>query len=234
MEAKILIVEDESIIAEELRRLLLKLGYQVEGVAHRFEEALELLKEKKIDLVLLDIGLNYSTNDGIELASHINELYKIPFLYITGNADIATINRAKATEPASYILKPFNEGMIYSNIEIALHKFKNVQENNFISIRHGSKNIVLDFQNVAYLKADNMYTEFYTADKKVYIARGFLKSFLDKLPCDAFLQIHRSYIINISFVESYTGENVNVLGTQIPIGNLYRKLFYTTVGNQIF
>ena len=222
-EVSILIVEDESIIAEELRRMVIKLGYQVVGVAHRYQEALMLVEKHLPDLVLLDIGLNYSDSDGIDLASHINRFYKIPFIYITANADIATVNRAKTTEPAAYITKPFNDSTIYSNIEIVLHKYFHGESSESIGVKQGGKKIMVNCHQIIYLKADNMYTEIHTADNRTYIVREFLKSFLIRLDKPFITQIHRSYAINTNFVQSYASDYVFVADIKLPLSPLYSK-----------
>lgn len=222
-EASILIVEDESIIAEELRRMVIKLGYQVVGVAHRYQEALMLVEKHLPDLVLLDIGLNYSDSDGIDLASHINRLYKIPFIYITANADIATVNRAKTTEPAAYITKPFNDSTIYSNIEVVLHKYLYDESSENILIKQGGKKVMVNCLKIIYLKADNMYTEIHTADNRTYIVREFLKSFLTRLDKPFITQIHRSYAVNTNFVQSYSTGHVFMNDIKLPLSPLYSK-----------
>lgn len=222
-EVRILIVEDESIIAEELRRMIMRLGYQVVGVAHRYQEAIALMEKYLPDLVLLDIGLNYSQSDGIELATYINDLYKIPFIYITANADIATVNRAKTTEPAAYITKPFNESTIYSNIAIVLHKHYANETTETIMVRQGGKKTIINCHKIVYLKADNMYTEIHTADNKIYIVREFLKSFLTKLNKPFMVQIHRSYAINTTFMQSYTTDYVFMPNIKLPLSSLYSQ-----------
>ncbi|TZF81729.1 response regulator transcription factor [Pedobacter sp. BS3] len=222
-EVRILIVEDESIIAEELRRMIIRLGYQVAGVAHRYQEAIALMEKHLPNLVLLDIGLNYSQNDGIDLASHINHLYKIPFIYITANADMATVNRAKTTEPAAYITKPFNESAIYSNIEVVLHKYFSGSPSETIMVKQGTKKTVINYHQIVYLKADNMYTEIHTLDKKTYIVREFLKSFLTKLDKPFMVQVHRSYAINKAFMQSYTVDHVFIADIKLPLGHLYKS-----------
>lgn len=220
---KILIVEDESIIAEELRRIVVKLGYQVSGVAHRYQEAVMLMEKQIPDLVLLDIGLDYSKNNGIDLATHINQLYKIPFIYITANADMATVNRAKTTEPSAYITKPFNDSNIYSNIEIVLHKYQTEKPPETIMVKQGVKKVLVNCHKIIYLKADNMYTEIHTADNKTYIVREFLKSFLIRLNKPFIVQTHRSYAVNIHFMQSYTNDYVFIGDEKLPLSHLYSK-----------
>jgi DNA-binding LytR/AlgR family response regulator len=205
---------------EILRRIIERLGYTVCAVANRYSEALEFLQQKTPDLVLLDIGLDYSDKDGIDLANYINETVKIPFIYITANADVYTVNRAKITQPASYILKPFNEQSIYANIEIALF---HQGSKNSITIRHSGKNILLNCDRIDFIKADNMYTEIHTNDGKKYIVRRFLKQMIEELPDDQFIQIHRSFVVNRKSIRSYSSEFAFIANTKIPIGESYRK-----------
>jgi len=119
----ILIVEDEPVIAKEISFNLEDNGYNIAGIAHSSEKALILLKNKPIHLALLDISINGSQN-GIELASIIKEIYKIPFLFLTSFSDPETIKEAAELEPEGYIVKPFKDGDLRPAIEIALIKHK--------------------------------------------------------------------------------------------------------------
>src|ERR1700748_3650093 len=123
---KIGIVEDEVIIAEGINSTLKQLGYAVAEPACNYTEALTMMAEEKPDLMLLDITLNGS-KDGIDLAWKIKELYNIPFIFLTANADAATVKRAKETEPPAYLVKPFNKDELYASIEICLHNFSQQQ-----------------------------------------------------------------------------------------------------------
>ncbi|WP_332912932.1 response regulator [Algoriphagus boritolerans] len=123
---KILIVEDELVIAEDLRETLEELGYEVCGIAISSREALALIEEKSPDLALLDIQIK-GGKDGIELAAEINENYHLPFLMLTSHADIQTINRAKEVNPYGYLVKPFNEKEILAGIELAMANFGKAQ-----------------------------------------------------------------------------------------------------------
>jgi DNA-binding NarL/FixJ family response regulator len=119
-EIKLLIVEDEAIIAEDIAELCGTLGYEVIETAHTAGQALNILKAQIPDLILLDINLEDDI-DGIEIADYINEKYNIPFIYLTSYADIDTLMRAKKTKPMGYIVKPFNKEQLLSTIEIALY-----------------------------------------------------------------------------------------------------------------
>ena len=123
---RVLIVEDEPIIAADIAEFLESNDYGIVGKAYECYRALELLDLRMTDIVLLDINLDCEM-DGIELAKIINEKYQIPFVFLTSYADKDTISRAKHTMPAGYIVKPFDEKELFATIEIAI--FKHNQRN---------------------------------------------------------------------------------------------------------
>ena len=118
---KILIVEDEIIIAEGLQRKLKSMGYDIIGIASSGEEAIKKIKENNPDLILMDIVI-HGMMDGIETAAQIHSLFDIPVVYLTAYADEKTLQRAKITEPFGYLIKPFKERELQITIEIALYK----------------------------------------------------------------------------------------------------------------
>lgn len=122
-ETKILVVEDEVIVAEDIRSSLENMGYVVPSTASSGEEALKKVAQFMPDLVLMDIIIQ-GRMDGIETAKEIRSRFNIPFVYLTAFSDIKTLERAKITEPFGYIIKPFKERELHINIEIALFKHK--------------------------------------------------------------------------------------------------------------
>lgn len=120
-QTRILLVEDEGIVAEDLKSLLISKGYEVVGILPTGEKAVELVGTLAPDIILMDILLAGKI-DGITASKQIREKQDIPVIYVTAFADSALLERVKATEPSGYILKPFNEPEIQSNIEIALYR----------------------------------------------------------------------------------------------------------------
>ncbi len=116
----ILVVEDEAIVAMQIKRTLQKLGYTTCSAASG-EDAIRLAKTEKPDLALMDIMLA-GEMDGIRAAAFLSRHHGTPIVYLTANADESTINRAKLTEPYGYILKPFQEARLRSTIDVALHR----------------------------------------------------------------------------------------------------------------
>ena len=120
---KLLVVEDEAIVAKDIQIRLRNLGYEVVAVASSGEGAIQKAAETHPDLVLMDIILK-GEMDGIEAAEEIISRYDIPVVYLTAHTDEKTLQRAKITEPLGYILKPFGEKDLYGTIEISLHRHK--------------------------------------------------------------------------------------------------------------
>lgn len=126
-DAKIMIVEDERIVAMDIKESIRAIGYNVVGVAHSGEKAIEMVKEKKPDLILMDIMLKGGI-DGISTTEKLHKDYNIPVVYLTAYADEVTLSRAKITEPSGYLLKPFEQKELHTTIETALYNHQMEQK----------------------------------------------------------------------------------------------------------
>lgn len=116
---KVLIVEDEPAIAQDIAAILSSNGYNVVGVAHSSTRAMDFLANRKPDIALLDISIKGDKN-GIDIAHIINDKYNIPFVFLTSYADQETLAQVKRTLPYGYIVKPFKESDLAPAIEVAL------------------------------------------------------------------------------------------------------------------
>lgn len=234
---KILVVEDEIIIADDICDALEELGYDVLEPAISYTEAVERLEGEKPDFALLDIQLA-GRRDGIDLAWKIVEAYKIPFLFLTSNADAATLERAKKVNPSAYLLKPFNKNDLYTSIEIALYNYSTgsmaqVQdtppansEEGFVAkgsffIKNNQQYIKINLQDLLYLKSEHVYVKLVMLDGSSHLIRAGLTQFLTTLPT-CFFRIHRSYAINTQHIDSIGFVGVTVLGQELPFGKGYR------------
>lgn len=119
---RILIVEDQLIIALDLELILKNLGYEVAGIVNTGEESVEFVKQNRPDLVLMDIMLSGDI-DGIAAAEVIHKTLDVPIIYLTAHSDEKSLERAHVTGPYGYIVKPIQERELYTTIEIALHRF---------------------------------------------------------------------------------------------------------------
>ncbi len=120
---RVLIIEDEMLIARDLNRIVENSGFQVVKICYNSDRALDALEMEDYDIILIDIHLKGS-KDGIELAEIISQKFKKPFIFITSYADKKTIDRAKLTQPSGYIVKPFTQNDVFSNIEVAIHNYE--------------------------------------------------------------------------------------------------------------
>ena len=119
---KILIVEDEPVIAENISIYLDNNDFEVSAIAYDSDEAFLQLKNNTPDAAVLDINLE-SDQDGIDIAAYINKEIQIPFLFLTSYSDKNTLDKAKQVKPSGYIVKPFNEKTLLASLEIAISNF---------------------------------------------------------------------------------------------------------------
>jgi CheY-like chemotaxis protein len=124
---KILVVEDEAIVAMDISQRLTRLGYEVVATTRTGEEAIQWTSETRPNLVLMDILLA-GKMDGVDAAREIMTRFKIPVVYVTSYSDATTVFRAKLTEPFGYVLKPIEEGELKSVIDIRLYRHELEQE----------------------------------------------------------------------------------------------------------
>lgn len=121
--ARILVVEDEAIIAMEVESRLAGMGYEVVGCAASAEQALAIARANKPDLTLMDIHIR-GDRDGISVAAELRDQFGIPCVFLTAYGDSATIERASQTGPMGYLLKPFSDREIHAAIEVGLYREK--------------------------------------------------------------------------------------------------------------
>ncbi|MDP5121189.1 MAG: response regulator [Spirosomaceae bacterium] len=230
---KILLVEDEGIIAADMENMLEKMGYEVLETAMDFEEAVERLEEETPDLILLDVNLG-GRKDGIDLAAVINENYHIPFIFTTSYTDGPTVERAKKVNPIGYLVKPFKQEQLYTTIEIAMFAIANKkttpeteeQESDGLIIKDALflkdkyRYTKLSLNDILWLKADGNYVEIHLHDRKELI-RNSLSQFLEKLNKPNFFRTHKSYAVNLDFLTRVEPTEVFILDTAIPITKSY-------------
>jgi len=173
MIAKILVVEDEKILAMGLKRKLEIMGYTVTGTASSGQEAVEMAGDGQPDLILMDIVLK-GDMDGIDAAQQIISLYNIPVIYITAYADEKILERAMVTEPYGYLIKPFKETELKANIKMALYKHKAESKR-----KESIKKRLMDDYNQFIFKSINESID--ETEIKETLSMAFEKSFEEKM-----------------------------------------------------
>ncbi|MEZ4939118.1 MAG: response regulator [Crocinitomicaceae bacterium] len=174
---RILIIEDELLVADHLRRILIKRGYEVIGIADDYASAMTKI-ELKPDICMLDIRLANNSN-GIDIGKKLKEL-GIDFIYLTANNEVETIRKAAVTKPGAYLTKPFNENDITASIELI-----NARQTNLETIAlHTTKGIVeLPMSNILYCQADNVFHYCYSRKnlyRKNYFSLKELKGLAER------------------------------------------------------
>jgi DNA-binding LytR/AlgR family response regulator len=238
---KIGVVEDELVIARTILSTLDELGYSYCGPAINYTEAMEMLETNKPDLLLLDIQLS-GKKDGIDVAQKLNELYRVPFIFLTANSDAETIDRAKKVKPHAYIVKPFTKEELFAAIEIAFSNFTgnradarpqqvaSYHTKDFMFVKDGYVFRKIFFNELLYLESDANYVTLHLKSQKKVMVRSTLNDFIEQLDQKIFIRIHRSYSVNINLADDIFPTEVSVEGVKIPIGKSYREELFKALG----
>lgn len=233
--ATILIVEDELLIAAEIERALLRLGHTPLEPVDNSDEALAALARHPVELVLMDINIEGDT-DGIATALLVRRQFAVPVVFLTARSDAATLNRAKVAQPYGYILKPFTDDTLRTQLELALYAAYQAPARNsplpaptetaeatapetsaseYFFVKKGQGYVKLRVADIHYLEALENYVRLHTADGQ-FVVYSTLKELETKLP-PAFFKTHRSHIVNLDHVRAYE-EGCVLLGKEyVPV-----------------
>ena len=238
------------IIADDMQSMLEEIGYEIVDNVIVYEQAEKVLKSEQVDLVLIDIILA-SDKTGIDLGKHIRENYDIPFIFVTSNSDRATVENAKTVKPNGYLVKPFEQQDLYTSIEIALSNFtygtnkdaaspENMSDDDvpmsnsvlkdsiFVKKQHLYYRI--QFGDIQFIKADNVYLEVNTVDKK-FLVRSPLKDYLEKLPKHKFYRAQKSYIVNVDHIDAINSKDIMINNNLIPISKDFKEFIISAMNS---
>lgn len=229
---RILIVEDEGLIADTLQRYIQRKDWEVVGIASSYEEATYFYSMESPDLVLLDIQLE-GKKTGIDVAQFIlQQSHQAPFIFLTSQYDSRTINLVKETMPAGYLAKPLRASNLYATIEISLHRPGSQDgdfTSNMIQLFDGSKNHLVAIKDIITLEAHHVYGEVHIEGRNRIVQRCSLRELLQRLPRTQFVQTHRSYAINVNHVNHWDHQNIYIKDDIIPISRTRRKAVYRSL-----
>lgn len=235
---KILIVEDEMIIAANISLQLTTIGYEVIGIVPRAEDALTCVKADQPDIVLMDINLKGDL-DGIDTVKLIKKTHDVAVIYLTANADEAHFNRAKSTHPYAFISKPFKKLDLQRAIELTVNRLQQEKNNeiettavepksppfmlsNCIFVRHHEKMVKVDIKDILYIEAERNYCRIYSKDRE-YLLVMTLKDMDEKLPSKHFLRVHRSFIVNLSQIDEIATSHIVIAKKAIPVSKSLKE-----------
>lgn len=230
---RILIVEDDMIIAANISLQLSNLGYEVTGIETRGEDAINHAIENHPDIILMDINLKGKI-DGIEAAKTIRKTWDIPLVYLTANSDDASFQKAKETQPYAFIPKPFNKLNLERTIALVEEKINEKRNTasephqlidgleDRIFIRTNGKLVKVMLDEILYLEADRNYCHIYTKDQD-YLIVNTLNMVCEKLTNRNFLRIHRSFVVNLKKLDAVADSYLEINNKVLPIGKMYKE-----------
>ncbi len=242
---KILIVEDEMMIAADMAMQLTNLGFEVTGIVPRGDEVFFHVNQIVPDIILMDINLNGEL-DGIEIAELLQKKYRVAIIYLTSDSDEVHFERAKATNPYALIAKPFKPRDLQRAVEMAMRRIN--EENNSVEkieevtfavlvgsifIRNFEKMVKVPIADILYIEAERNYCKIHTKDRDHMLVLT-LKELEQKISAAVFLRIHRSFIVNLMHIDEIAKSYVVIGKKAIPISpDAKKQLLYCMqhVGN---
>ena len=229
--ARIGIVEDEAVISSYLFQTLNKLGYAPLPPVVNYTEALALFRAHDVDLFLIDIVLA-GRKSGIDLAQTIKESSGIPFIFITANAEDATMDRAMACRPMGFLVKPFDERNLRGVVESTFAVSPLLSDAYCISIRlpNGDRRRI-DLREITHVETSHVYCDLFDKQGNRHTLRMPLAEFLTTYAWMGFRQIHKRFAVQFSSVKSYSRTEITLhSGATVPLGRTYVVNFREKMG----
>lgn len=230
---RILIVEDDMIIAANISLQLSILGYEITGIETKGEEAVHHALETKPDIILMDINLK-GKSSGIEAAHAIHQILDIPIIFLTANQDDATFEKAKEVQPFAFIAKPFTKQVLERTIALVVERIKEAPADlstedtlietheDRIFIRNNYKMVKVMLDDILWVEAERNYCKVNTEGQSFLVVSP-LNKFCEKIDQKRFVRIHRSFMVNFSKLEVVTETSVELKGKILPIGKQYKE-----------
>lgn len=230
---KILIVEDDPMIAESLCDILNMLEHEVVGIAENANEAIEICNEKEPQIALLDIQIGGEL-DGVELSEIINQQFNLPFIFTTAFADETTIRRAREQGPFGYVVKPYGVKDINAAIEVAMVAYERLKDaeskaEGMSKIIDKSMFLKVDYKLIRVKVADILYVEakgdyaLFKTNEKGYIVHTTMKRVQERLEPYKFVKVHRSYVVNLAKIVDIEESNLLIENKVIPISRANKE-----------
>ncbi len=235
---RILIVEDESLVAMDMVDMLTRLGYYVLPNAMGYNDAIRIIENDKPDLALVDINLS-GTQTGIDLARMLSTKYRIPFIFITSHSDKQTVKEAAATLPSGYLVKPFDSEDLFTSIEVAIAAYANrggqqqqvssgLHVDDCVFVKTDKNFVKVKVSDILWLESEHNYM-FIVSEKGRYVVRSNFKDFMSNISGERFMQVHKSYIINLDKIESFSHTEIAIKGKEVPLSRNHKDEFLAKI-----
>ncbi len=227
---KVLIVEDQWLIAQDIKIKLEDHNFRAINIVTSGEEALEVVASSPPDLILMDIQLA-GEMDGITTAEKIALSYSIPIIYLSDFVDQETVNRAKKTNPANYLSKPFKKDDLLRALEIAYYNASHQKEplprrlSDRILIRTDNNTAeMIPYAEIIYIEAARSYSYIHAKGRK-YTLSNSMKKVMEKLENPDFVRVHRSYVVNLNQVTGIEGNIIRMGEYKVEMSSKFKSAF---------
>jgi len=234
LKIKVLIVEDESLIAQEIAECLEENDFEITEIVATSQGALRSIKENKPDVILMDISIKGEEN-GIALSARILQTNNYPIVFLTSHSESKIVKEASEVKPSAYLLKPFNDKELPIAIELAFTNHnKDVITNkkpllkDSVFVKNGKMFERIMLSDIFYIEAEGSYSRIVTKTGDFILAIN-LSHFKEEIDNGLFLRIHRSYVVNLSNLKSFDSTNVLVEGKSLPISKQFQDRFFEVV-----
>lgn len=220
---KILVIEDEYITQKTICNYLMEIGYEVIDTSMNAIDAIEIIKSKPVDFIILDINIKGEQN-GVWLGNYITKNFNLPHLYLTAYSDTETIKSALQSNPLGYLVKPFQKHDLFTAIEIAILNFNKSQNSNEkqLLVKHNEVYTKINFDSILYIESDKNYLNI-NCEEDIYRYRSTISDFENIMP-DYFIKTHKGFIINTQKVKEFSNSIVIINENKIPISKSHKDL----------
>lgn len=222
------IVEDDFLIADFIRKSLVAFGYNVTELCNSYDSFINAISQTMPDIALIDIKID-GEKSGIDIAEYLRDNKNLPFIFISSLNDRKTIDAAKKTFPAAYLIKPFDEDDLYAAIEVALTNFSqrhnmqlpsptedSIVLKNAIFIKQKQAFVKVNKTDIFYVEAKDNYVKLYTKDDSFMIRQPMYE--IQQILPFYFYKVHRSFMVNVNYIQQVHNEELILINDiKIPL-----------------
>lgn len=213
---KILIVEDDVIIAESHKEKLMSFGFNSFSMAVSKEEAIHKLNTESFAFALLDVRLE-SEFEGVEIGNYITEKINIPFIYLTAHSDFESIKRMVVSKPLAYLSKPIRNPELFAAISLIEH-ISTPESNNELTLTEGNSVIKIDKENFLFAQSSGNYINLtFNDESKSRLIRMSLDNLIENANDPTIIRISRFYVVNASNITELHKKHILIGDEKINI-----------------
>ncbi len=223
-EISILIIEDEALIAQNIKMQLENFGYSIAGVYYKYNTALKAINETQYDLVITDINLGNGIDEksGLQIAQQVKQIKNCPIIFLTAFSDKDTVKKATALAPSAYLVKPVNAANLFATVQLAVDNFatktiavaEGTETPDYFFVKNGAKLIKVFWKDVYHLEAVKNYVKVKTTE---YNSGLLLRGSLQEVLQNRMSPLVRTNFVKINRAEAVNKNSITEIGKGIVI-----------------